>query len=120
MEKDVTSVYGNTGTLWGNSQSQGGGRGECVRIHRYTMSKQLGQRGGCGECVPGSKAVGTSLEAAGTGPRMKLRSGNEQPQSRSSRGARIIRRGSRVLEERASARRTNHSNIHRGPSGDVV
>jgi hypothetical protein len=30
---------------------QGGGHGECVRVHWYTMSKQAGQGGDHGECV---------------------------------------------------------------------
>jgi len=35
-------VYGHTGTLRANSL--GDGCGECVRAHRYTMSKQSGRR----------------------------------------------------------------------------
>ena len=45
-EEDAASAYGYTGTLRANSQDtvsgQGGGRGECLRVHWYTMSKQSG------------------------------------------------------------------------------
>ena len=41
-EEDAASVHGYTGTLCANSQ--GGGCGECARVHRYTMSKQSGRR----------------------------------------------------------------------------
>jgi len=86
-KEDTGSLYGYTGTLRANSQGRmmgrvctgtpvhyeqtvrGGGCGECVRVYRYTMSKQSGKRnrrvctgipvhyeqtargGGCGEWV---------------------------------------------------------------------
>ena len=54
MSKQSAGVCGYTGTLRANSQ--GGGGGECVRVHQYSMSKQsgsdwAGQGGGGGECV---------------------------------------------------------------------
>ena len=42
VEKDAPRVCGYAGTLWANSQ--GAGCDACVRVHRYTMSKQSGRR----------------------------------------------------------------------------
>jgi hypothetical protein len=41
-EEDAASVHGYTRTLCANSQ--GGGCGECARVHWYTMSNQSGGR----------------------------------------------------------------------------
>jgi len=49
----AASAYIYTGTLWANSQA--GGCGECVRVHRHTMSKQSGpahtHQGRCSQWV---------------------------------------------------------------------
>ena len=42
-------VYADTMVHYEQTSHQGG-YGECVRVQRYTMSKQSGQGGGCGEC----------------------------------------------------------------------
>ena len=61
-EEDATSAYGCTGIPTANSQvvelvrGRGGGCGEWVRVHWYTVSEQSGiewpgHGGGCGESV---------------------------------------------------------------------
>ena len=56
-EEDPASVQGYTGTLWANSQ--GGGCGECARVHRYTMGKQSGPCHGFAPWRPACPPVGT-------------------------------------------------------------
>ena len=41
-------------TVWTAWPGQGGGCSECVRVHRYTVSKQSGRRGQGGEEVAAS------------------------------------------------------------------
>jgi hypothetical protein len=47
-EEDAASVYGYTGSTLAHSRDtvsgQGGGCGECVRVHLSTISKQSGRR----------------------------------------------------------------------------